>query len=244
MTALTFTRFELLRTLRNKRFFMLSIGLPLGIYLLVAGANRGVTNLGGTGLSAPLYFMVGLASFGAIAASLSSGVRISADRAAGWTRQLRLTPLPAGAYLRSKVISSYLLALVTIGLLYAAGVLLGVRLPPEAWLRMTLLLIVGLVPFAALGIVLGHALSVDAVGPAMGGATSVLAFLGGAWFPIGDGVLADIARWMPSYWLVQASRAALGGGSWALQGWLVVAAWSVVLAALAGYAYRRDTARA
>jgi len=78
----------------------------------------------------------------------------------------------------------------------------------------------------------------------MGGATSLLAFLGGAWFPVGNGVFADIARWTPSYWLVQASRAALGGGSWPLQGWLVVAGWSVAFAALAGYAYRRDTARA
>jgi ABC-2 type transport system permease protein len=171
-------------------------------------------------------------------------VRIAADRAAGWTRQLRLTPLPAGAYLRSKVITSYLLALVTIGLLYAAGALLDVRLPVEAWLQMTLLLVVGLVPFAALGIVLGHVLSADAIGPAMGGATSLLAFLGGAWFPVGNGVFADIARWIPSYWLVQASRAALGGGGWPLQGWVVVAVWSVALAALAGYAYRRDTRRA
>lgn len=242
MTALAFTRFELIRTVRSKRFFVLSLVMPLGLYLLIAGANRNVGNLAGTGMSAPLYFMVGLAAFGAIAASLSSGVRIAADRAAGWTRQLRLTPLPARAYLRSKVVSSYVMALLAIGLLYAAGVLLGVRLAPDAWLRMTLLMVVGLVPFAALGVILGHVLSVDSVGPAMGGVVSLLAFLGGAWFPVGDGVLGDIARWLPSYWLVQASRAALGG-SWSVQGWLVVTAWSVAFAALAGYAYRRDTQR-
>lgn len=243
MTTRAFTGFELLRTVRNRRFFVLSIGLPLAIYLLVAGSNRGVGDLGGSGLPAPVYFMVGLASFGAIAASLSSGVRIAADRAAGWTRQLRLTPMPARGYLRSKITTGYALALLAIAVLYAAGALLGVRLAPDVWLRMTLLMVAGLVPFAALGIVLGHVLSVDAVGPAMGGATSVLAFLGGAWFPIGNGVLAEVARWLPSYWLVQASRAAIGGSGWPLQGWLVVAAWSVALAALAGYAYRRDTQR-
>src|SRR5262249_15618056 len=71
MTAFTLTRFELLRTLRSKRFFVLSLALPLGLYLLIAGANRAVRNLAGTGLPAPLYFMVGMAAFGAIAASLS-----------------------------------------------------------------------------------------------------------------------------------------------------------------------------
>jgi hypothetical protein len=43
--------------------------------------------------------------------------------------------------------------------------------------------------------------------------------------------------------LVQAGRVALGGAAWPAQGWLVVALWSVALAALAGYAYRRDTQR-
>ena len=243
MMALVHTRFELLRALRSKRFFALSLGLPLGLYVLIAGANRGVRDLAGTGLPATLYFMVGLATFGAIAASLSSGVRIAGDRVAGWTRQLRLTPLPARAYLRSKVVTSYLMALLTIALLYAAGAMLGVRLAPDEWLRMTVLLVVGLIPFAAMGIVLGHVLSLDAVGPAMGGITSVLAFLGGAWFPLGHGALADVAPWIPSYWLVQASRVALGGSAWPARGWLVVAVWSVALAALAGYAYRRDTQR-
>jgi ABC-2 type transport system permease protein len=243
MKPLTFTRFELLRTLRSRRFSMLSLGFPLGLYLLIAAPNRGITDLAGTGLPAPLYFMTGMAAFGAIAASLSSGVRIAGDRAAGWTRQLRLTPLSARAYLRSKIATGYGLALLTIAVLFAAGIALGVTLAPAQWLTMTLLLIVGLVPFAALGVVLGHVLSTDAVGPAMGGLTSLLALLGGAWFPLRHDVLAAIGPWLPSYWLVQASRVALGGAGWPAQGWLVIALWSVALAALAGYAYRRDTER-
>lgn len=243
MSGLTFTRFDLLRTVRSRRFFVLSLAFPLGLYFLIAVPSRGVTDLAGTGLPAPLYFMTGMAAFGAIAASLSSGVRIAGDRAAGWTRQLRLTPLPPRAYLRSKIITSYAMALLAIALLFAAGVALGVQLPASAWLRMTLLMIVGLMPFAALGIVLGHVLSTDAIGPAMGGLTSLLAMLAGAWFPLGHGVLAAIAQWLPSYWLVQASRVALDGTGWPPQGWLVVALWSVALAALARYAYRRDTRR-
>jgi ABC-2 type transport system permease protein len=243
MTALLYTRFELVRTLRSRRFFLLSIGFPLALYLLIAGPSRDVRDLAGTGIPAPLYFMVGLATFGAIGAMLSSGARIAGERAAGWNRQLRLTPLPARAYLRTKVVSGYVMALSTVVLLCLAGTALGVRLPASAWLHMTALLLVGLVPFAALGILIGHVLSNDAVGPAIGGLTAALAFFSGTWFPLGHGTLADVAQYLPSYWLVQASRVALGGATWPARAWLVVAAWSVALALLAGTAYRRDTKR-
>ena len=74
------------------------------------------------------------------------------------------------------------------------------------------LLLVGLVPFAALGILIGHLVTVDSVGPAMGGITALLSLLGGVWFPItGHGALHDIAQALPSYWLVQASHVAIGG---------------------------------
>ena len=90
---------------------------------------------------------------------------------------------------------------------------------------------------------LGHLLTTDSIGPVMGGLTAILAFLGGTWFPLGTGVMNDIAQGLPSYWLVQASHAALGGPAWPLRGWLVIAAWSVVLILLARWAYRRDTQR-
>ena len=77
----------------------------------------------------------------------------------------------------------------------------------------------------------------------MGGATALFGFLGGTWYPIGAGALRDIAQLLPSYWLVQASHVALGGSGWPAKGWIVVAVWSVAAALLAGWAYRRDTAR-
>ena len=54
-----YIRFELLRTFRNRRFFVFSLGFPLVLYFLIAAPNRNEDNLGGSGLSAPLYFMVG-----------------------------------------------------------------------------------------------------------------------------------------------------------------------------------------
>ena len=244
MNALLYTRYELLRTFRNRRFFILSLGFPVILYLLIAGPHRNVHDFDGTGISLPLYFMAGMVSFGTMSGMLSSGARIAAERAVGWNRQLRISPLSTRSYLRAKILTAYMMALVTILVLYACGLVLGVSLSAEEWLKMTALILVGLVPFAALGIAIGHMLTPDSIGPAMGGGVALLALLGGTWFPIeAHGFVHDVAQLLPSYWLVQASHIALGGHPWGAKAWLVIAAWTVVLAVLARRAYRHDTGR-
>lgn len=244
MNSFAYTRFELLRVLRNRRFFFLSLGFPLVLYLLIAGSSRHVTNLQKTGISAPLYFMVGLIAFGTMAAMLSSGARIAAERAVGWNRQLRISPLSTRSYLRAKVLTAYLMAVLSMGALYVAGAALGVSMSASRWIDMTLLILVCLVPFAALGIAVGHMLTPDSIGPAMGGGIALLAFLGGVWYPIpSHGFLYDVGQVLPSYWLVQASHVAIGGHPMGTKGWAVIIAWTVVLAAVARRAYRRDTGR-
>jgi ABC-2 type transport system permease protein len=238
-----YLRFELLRTFRNRRFFFFSLGFPLILYFLIAGPNKSTENLGHTGLSAPLYFMVGLIAFGTMNAMLSAGARIAGERAVGWNRQLRITPLTTRTYFRAKEITGYAMAGITLVALYAAGILLGVTLSGSEWARMTGLILIGLLPFAGLGIVFGHLLTPDSIGPAMGGATALLALLGGTWFPITGGVMKTIGEALPSYWLVQAGHVALGGKGWTTTGWIVVALWTVGAAGAARWAYRRDTER-
>jgi ABC-2 type transport system permease protein len=240
----TYTRYELLRTVRNRRFMILALGFPLVLYFLIAAPNRHETNLGGSGISAPLYLMVGLVAFGTMNAVLGSGARIAAERATGWNRQLRLTPLKPKTYFRTKVLTGYMLASLTILLIYAAGTVLGVRLTADEWVRMTALILVGLIPFAALGILFGHLLTPDSIGPALGGMTAALSILGGVWFPISQhGVMHDIAQVLPSYWLVQAAHIGVGGNGWDALGWIVIAIWTVVAAYFARRAYERDTKR-
>lgn len=243
MTALAYTRFELRRTLRNVRLLVFSLGFPLILFFAIAGPGRHETDFGGTGISLPLYYMVGLVGFGTMMALISTGARIASERTDGWTRQLRITPLSSRAYLRAKVLTGYAMALLTIASLYASGVVLGVRLPADRWVEMTMLILVGLLPFAALGVFVGHLLTADTIGPATGGLVSLLALVSGTWFSLGDGFMHDVAQWLPSYWLVQASHVALGGDAWSATGWIVVAAWTAALALLARWAYRRDTER-
>ena len=244
MSTAVYARYELLRAMRNKRVIILSLAFPVILYLAIVAPNRHVSDFSGTGISMPLYFMVGLAAFATMNAMLASGGRIAADRAAGWNRQLRVSPLSPSAYIGTKVLTGYLLAGLSIIVLYACGVVLGVSLPAARWLAMTGLLLVGLIPFAALGIALGHLLSSDSIGPAVGGLVGVLALLGGSWFPIsGHGFLHDLAQALPSYWLVQASHVGLGESGWGVHGWLVMALWTIALIGLARRAYRHDTGR-
>jgi ABC-2 type transport system permease protein len=241
MSALTYTKYETLRTLRNVRFFIFSLVFPLILFLLVAGPNKH-EHLGG--IPFPVYYLAGMVSWGAMAAVVAGGARIAAERSVGWNRQLRLTPLSTRTYFRTKVLTGYMLALASIILLYIAGLSIGVRLPAGRWVEMTLLILVGLVPFAALGVWLGHMLSIDSMGPALGGVISLFALLGGAWGPLAEhGFMHHVVELIPSYWLVRAGHVAYTGQGWGGKGWAVIATWSVVFAMLAMKAYQRDTKR-
>jgi len=240
-----YLRFELLRTFRNRRILIFSLGFPLVLYLVIAGPNRDERHFGGSGLSAPLYYMVSLAAWGTMSAMLGSGARIAAERQVGWNRQLRITPLSPRTYFRAKVVTAYVLAGASVALLYIVGASFGVSMSAGTWLRMTGLVLVGLLPFAAFGILLGHLLTADSIGPAVGGITAVLALVSGVWFPIGqNSTLHDIAQFLPSYWLVQAGHVGIGGHGWGAMGWAVIAVWTVALTVLARRAYERDTKRA
>jgi ABC-2 type transport system permease protein len=241
---LVYVRYELLRTVRNRRFFLLSLALPLILFFVIAAPNRHVRDFDGSGIPLPVYYMVAMASLGTMSAMLSCGGRIATERAVGWNRQLRITPLSPRSYFRVKVLTGYMMAIVSLLALYVAGASLGVSIAAGEWLKMTGLILVGLVPFAALGIVLGHMLTPESIGPAMGGGVSLLALLGGVYFPLGNhGFLHDLAQCLPPYWLVQASHVALGGRPWGAMAWIVMAAWTAVLSVLAARAYRRDTGR-
>jgi ABC-2 type transport system permease protein len=231
--------------LRNTRFFILSLGFPVVLYIVVVSGNRNETDFAGTGLSFALYYMVGMDSWGSMRAVTAGGARISFERSQGWVRQLRITPLRPRVYFGAKVLGGYALAALSIASIYALGFAFGVRLSVSSWLLMTVLILVGLVPFAALGIWLGHKLSPDSLGPALGGLTALFALLGGAWGPVvsDQGALHEVVRLLPSYWLVQASHTALTGRGWPAEGWIVVVVWTALFSWLAVQAYRRDTLR-
>ena len=242
MTSMTYVRYEVVRNFRVWQFVFFALAWPLIVFFTVTSANRHATF---DGIGFPLYFMAGMAAMGTISGVVSRGSLIAAERSVGWTRQMRITPLRADAYFGAKVLCGYLMALLTVGVMCLAGAVMGVRLPAGAWLAFAGLLLVGLVPFAVLGILLGHLLKPEALLPAVAGITTLLALLGGAYgFLVAtSGPVFEVIRALPSYWLVQAGKAALGHGGWPAEGWIVIAAWTAVLVPLTVLVYRRDTSR-
>ncbi len=238
----TYLRYELLRNVRNWRFILFSLAYPVVLYFVVSSPQRHATF---DGVSFPLYFMAGMAAVGTMIAVISTGARIAVDRSAGWTRQLRLTPLTAAEHLGVKVACGFLMALLVIVLVSLSGTALGVHLSAGAWLTMIGLMLVGLIPIAVLGILLGHLLTPDSLMPAVGGTIMLFAVLGGAYgFLVAkSGAMYDVIKALPSYWLVQAGKTAVAGGSWPAEAWIVIAAWTAVLVPLAVFVYTRDTSR-
>jgi ABC-2 type transport system permease protein len=242
MTSTIYLRYEVLRNFRNWRFLLLSLVFPLVLYLSVASANRHATI---NGIAFTVYFMAAMATLGTMASVVSSAAVIAADRSTGWTRQMRITPLTVGTYFSARVLNGYLRAVLTIVLVGLAGTALGVRLSATEWVTVVGLLLVGLIPFAVLGILLGHLLNADSSAVAMGGIVTLFALLGGVYgFQIAkSGPMFQVIKAIPSYWLVQAAKAAIGHGGWPAEGWIVIAVWTVLLAALAVLVYQRDTHR-
>ena len=240
----TYLRTEVRRTLRAPRYFVFVIGMPVGLFLLFSSLYGTGTQ---DGISGKAWLMVSMSVFGAMGAAVSIGGRIAGERQAGWTRQLRLTPMPGWAYVASKAVTALLVAVPALALVYAVGALAEhVRLPAPMWAEAPGWSLLALAPFVAMGIWLGHRLTVDVLGPLSGALFTALGILGGVWFPIDQlpSAMQGVARALPSYWLAQAGREPLAGSWIGWHGVSILVLWTAVFALLGTRAYRRDTARA
>src|SRR5580658_6975535 len=98
----------------------ISVGFPVIFYLLFLHNEHPATRIAGT--TWRTYFMVSMASFGAMVAALNAGgTRLAAERASGWTRQLRVTPLPSWIYVATKIAASMVIVLPVIALVELTG---------------------------------------------------------------------------------------------------------------------------
>jgi ABC-2 type transport system permease protein len=243
MSSMTHFRYEILRTVRNRTFLGVTLALPLGLFYGVASGQRHAIF---EGTKFPLYFMTAMAVYGAMFAVASPGGRIARDRSLGWTRQMMTTPLRSRTDVTAKVATAYLLALPTLIVLGLAGASLGVRLEATQWLELGGLLLAGIAPFVVMGLILGYLVPTDALTPVLGGVVILFALFGGVYgFQLASsGPLFEVMKALPSYWLVQAAKTAVGGSAWPAQAWLVLAVWIVVLVPVAVFAFRRSASRA
>lgn len=236
-----YIRLEIVRMLRDLRFIALAVIAPIGFYLLFATLFGGQPAPPGQ-LGGNVEIMVAMAAYGAMWAVMSTtGPRIAQEREIGWLQQVQAMPVKAGQLLAAKVVASVAMALPAIVLVCAtAAVVKGVELPAGQWLDLVGSMWIGSMPFAALGIAIGYALSADAAFPVSYGLYMALSAIGGLWVP--PAVLPEsfrrVARALPSNRLADLGWQIAGGHAigWSSVG--VLAAWTAGLALIAILAYR------
>lgn len=235
--SLGMIRLELRRLIRNRRTVIFTLVMP-AILFLVFGANAGSGAAAG-------YVMVSMAVYGAMLATTAGGAMVSVERAAGWTRQLRLTPLLPGAYIAVKLVLAMLIGLVSIAVAFTAGALSGASLPLGSWIACGLLAWVCALVFAAFGLFMGYLLPSENVMQILGPVLGVLSFAGGLFVPVDQfgSTFATLARLTPVYGVGEIARYPLthDGTLWAAV--LNVIVWTALFSAGAMWRFRRDTAR-
>lgn len=191
--------YDLISVWRTPGFVLPSLAFPLMFYLFFGV----VFSAGGNAT----YLLVSYGCFGIMGpAMFNFAMNIASDRAHGWLTLKRLSPMPVGAYLLAKLFTSLVFALVIILLLFSVAALFGnVRLHTSQWLILAGLLMVGTLPFALIGLILGLTLSDKAAPGVVNLLYLPMAFLSGLWLPISmlPQALQQLAWLWPSYHLSQ-----------------------------------------
>jgi ABC-2 type transport system permease protein len=240
---LAYLRLEVRRSLRNRRYLMFTVVFPVMLYVLYTAILPASGNGSIDGLGWPAYFLVSMASYGAIGAAMTQAAPIAMERRQGWTRQLRVTPLPGVAYVVAKVLATAILTVPAMLLVATVGVLVNhVAMGAGTIALMTAVLAMGSIPFAALALLLGYLLDTDsAQGGAMLGYLG-LAIFGGLFAPLEafPAALATIGHVLPSSHLASLGRTAAAGRAPDPVDVLVLAAWAIAIGSLAASRYLRD----
>lgn len=237
---------EIKRAFRSARFLVFALIFPVVMFLLQAGVFINPDDAGSSDMVA--VFMVNMMAFGSLGATVSLGARLAAERANGWQRQLRLTPLTGLGYLAGKTASGMLVVLPALILVPVVAVLAqGVQLDASSWVRVIVGIWLGAIPFVLLGVLLGQLGTPESMQPINLVVMMSMGFLGGLWIPIDimPGWMQNFAPVLPSYWLTQIGRGAVtddlsvGLGSAAA----VLAVWTAVLGAGVIWRYVKDSSR-
>jgi ABC-2 type transport system permease protein len=238
----TLLAFQLRRVGRNRQFLFFTVLLPAlftVFFTRVFGAQVG----GGAAYQAyATGSMVAMMAYGGMGAALGATIRISFDRASGWLRQLRVTPVPTSSVVAVDVLVGVLLTLPSLVVVALVGRFVnGVELALPTWLGVVAALWLGSGVFVALGLLVGHSLEEKAAGAAIGIVGTVLAALGGLWVPVElfPGALRGLAHTLPSYWYAELGREVVLDGAPTSSTVLAVAGFAAAFAVLTGTVLRR-----
>jgi ABC-2 type transport system permease protein len=238
---LTVLRIELMRMLRNRRTIIFTFVFPAALFLAI-GSNGTDERVGHGNVAA--YIMVSMALYGAALTAAAGGAMVATERAMGWSRQLRLTPLHPAVYISMKALIALILGAVAIAVVNVVGILQGrASMPAHVWVECAVLTLVCTMVFAALGVFVGYLVPGENAMQVLGPGLALLSFLGNVFIPLDSGTtLWNVAAWTPMFGVAEVSRAPLTGE---LPWYAVVnaVAWLAVFVAGAAWRMSKDTAR-
>lgn len=241
------TKYEFLRLLRARSFSVATIGFPLSFYLLfgiVAATDHA------QGFDRAKYLLATYSVFGLVGSSLFGLCStIANERAQGWLELKQASPMPPAAYLLSKLLTAIAFGVIIFSLLLLCGVALAhVHFTGAEIGKLLATVILGVFPFAAMGILLATVVPPNA---AIGFVNLIylpMSFLSGLWFPL-EGLphwLRTIAPIWPTWHLGQLAIHDIGFPMrWTVLGHVVwLACFSVVCLGLALVLFRRSAQKA
>jgi len=240
---LTLLGIELRRMLRNRRTVVFSLILPAAL-VLIFGSQAGWQDSVGRG-NVAAYLLISMALYGAALTSAANGAMVAMERATGWSRQLRLTPLNPVAYILVKATMALIMGGLSIVAVNIIGILEGkASMPAGIWIASAVLALVCTLTFAALGVFVGYIVPGENAMQILGPGLAALSFLGGIFIPLSQyptGV-RDVAYWSPMYGVAQIARAPLTHD---LPWYAIVnaVAWFLLFVAGAAWRMSKDTAR-
>jgi ABC-2 type transport system permease protein len=240
--SLTFLYLEVRRLFRNRRTLVFTLIIPAVLFFLFKSGKR--LQAAETGDFAALS-MIGLSVYGAMIAATSGGALVSVERALGWSRQLRITPLRPPAYIAIKLVTAMVLGLVSVAVVNVVAAFDGVRIGVGIWAASAALSWAAALVFASFGLFMGYLLPSENVMQFIGPVLGIFAFFGGLFLPVTllPTTIQNIAPYMPPYGVAQIARYPLLGGAFDPTWILSMALWTLAFAALAAVLFRRDTRR-
>jgi ABC-2 type transport system permease protein len=232
--TLKLSRLEIKRVLRNKRYLLFTIGLPVVLYLCF-GRSQALAY--GVGFKA--YYMIAMASIGAFSGALNgNSMRISQERKDGWIRQLRISALPASGYVVAKIVASMVTSVTSVVLVLLLGRFYGgVHLELWKWIALGGAIWIGAMTFAALAVAVGYRFMPDTVQPITMFIYLGMSLLGGLWFPL-TGTLGNIAKALPTYEITRIGTDVIGQGTISIGRVGIILAWLAGFVALAAVSVR------
>ncbi|HEY3535336.1 MAG TPA: ABC transporter permease [Pedococcus sp.] len=235
---------ELRRMTRNRRTVIFSLVMPVAFYFMFGTGQKYSQQSAGHG-NVAAFIMLSMALYGAMLSTTGGGAMVAVERALGWSRQLRLTPLSAPAYIAVKVVVAMALGGLSVLVVYVAGALSGAHMDTHLWVETALIAWVGSLVFAAFGVFMGYLLPSENVMQFIGPGLALFAFLGGLFVPLDQmgHTFATIAKLTPMYGLSELVHTPLTGGSPGWAAYVNVAVWLTIFAGGAVWRFRRDTAR-